>query len=74
MFAEMLTGQAIWPAKSDVDQLHHIRRTLGEPAVCVIHTGGTGGQLLFSVWGVRGRARVQVIPDGGGLDLERERF
>ena len=29
VFAEMLTGRAIWPAKSDVDQLHHIRRTLG---------------------------------------------
>ena len=29
VFAEMLTGQPIWPGKSDVDQLYHIRRTLG---------------------------------------------
>ena len=29
VIAEMLTGQAIWPGRSDVDQLYHIRRTLG---------------------------------------------
>jgi cyclin-dependent kinase-like len=29
VFAEMLTGQAIWPGRSDVDMLYHIRRTLG---------------------------------------------
>jgi cyclin-dependent kinase-like len=30
VFAEMLTGQAIWPGRSDVDMLYHIRRTLGD--------------------------------------------
>ncbi|XP_049857620.1 cyclin-dependent kinase-like 4 [Schistocerca gregaria] len=30
VFAEMLQGQALWPGKSDVDQLYLIRKTLGE--------------------------------------------
>ncbi|XP_041353005.1 cyclin-dependent kinase-like 1 [Gigantopelta aegis] len=30
VFAELLTGQALWPGISDVDQLYHIRRTLGD--------------------------------------------
>ena len=29
VFAECLTGQALWPGKSDVDQLYLIRKTLG---------------------------------------------
>ncbi|KAL3872658.1 hypothetical protein ACJMK2_035873 [Sinanodonta woodiana] len=29
VFAELLTGQALWPGKSDVDQLYLIRKTLG---------------------------------------------
>ena len=29
VFAELLTGQALWPGRSDVDQLYLIRRTLG---------------------------------------------
>jgi len=30
VFAELLTGQALWPGKSDVDQLYLIQRTLGD--------------------------------------------
>ncbi|XP_014667819.1 PREDICTED: cyclin-dependent kinase-like 1 isoform X2 [Priapulus caudatus] len=30
VFAELLTGQPLWPGKSDVDQLYLIRKTLGE--------------------------------------------
>ncbi|CAG5127436.1 unnamed protein product, partial [Candidula unifasciata] len=30
VFAELLTGQAIWPGRSDVDQLYLIRKTLGD--------------------------------------------
>ena len=30
VFAELITGQALWPGRSDVDQLYLIRRTLGE--------------------------------------------
>lgn len=30
VFVELLTGQAIWPGRSDVDQLYLIRKTLGE--------------------------------------------
>ncbi|XP_067005069.1 cyclin-dependent kinase-like 4 [Anabrus simplex] len=30
VFAEMIQGQALWPGKSDVDQLYLIRRTLGD--------------------------------------------
>lgn len=30
VFAELLTGQAIWPGRSDVDQLYLIRKTLGK--------------------------------------------
>ena len=30
VFAELITGQPLWPGRSDVDQLYHIRRTLGE--------------------------------------------
>lgn len=29
VFAELLSGQALWPGKSDVDQLYLIQRTLG---------------------------------------------
>lgn len=29
VFAELLTGQPLWPGKSDVDQLYLIIRTLG---------------------------------------------
>eukprot|EP01136_Pigoraptor_vietnamica_P036101 Opistho-1_new@102195 len=29
VFAEMLTGQPLWPGKSDIDQLYHIISTLG---------------------------------------------
>lgn len=30
VFAELLTGVALWPGRSDVDQLYLIRKTLGE--------------------------------------------
>ncbi|XP_058799841.1 cyclin-dependent kinase-like 4 isoform X2 [Phymastichus coffea] len=30
VFAELVRGEALWPGKSDVDQLYLIRRTLGE--------------------------------------------
>lgn len=30
MFAELIRGEALWPGKSDVDQLYLIRRTLGD--------------------------------------------
>lgn len=30
VFAELTTGQAIWPGRSDVDQLYLIRKTLGD--------------------------------------------
>ncbi|XP_025105426.1 cyclin-dependent kinase-like 1 isoform X3 [Pomacea canaliculata] len=30
VFAEVLTGQALWPGRSDVDQLYLIRKTLGD--------------------------------------------
>lgn len=30
LFAELLRGTALWPGRSDVDQLYMIRRTLGD--------------------------------------------
>lgn len=33
VFAELLTGQPLWPGKSDVDQLYLIIRTLGRSCV-----------------------------------------
>lgn len=30
VFAELIRGEALWPGKSDVDQLYLIRRTLGD--------------------------------------------
>jgi serine/threonine protein kinase len=30
VFAEMITGEALWPGRSDVDQLYLIRRTMGK--------------------------------------------
>ncbi|CBX25209.1 cyclin-dependent kinase [Caenorhabditis elegans] len=30
VYAELLTGEALWPGRSDIDQLYHIRKTLGE--------------------------------------------
>ena len=29
VFAELISGQALWPGKSDVDQLYRIKKTLG---------------------------------------------
>ena len=30
VFAELLSGQALWPGRSDVDQLYLIQKTLGK--------------------------------------------
>lgn len=30
LFAELIRGAALWPGRSDVDQLYMIRRTLGD--------------------------------------------
>jgi len=30
VFAELIKGEAIWPGKSDVDQLYLIRKTMGD--------------------------------------------
>lgn len=30
VFAELIRGDALWPGRSDVDQLYLIRRTLGD--------------------------------------------
>ena len=30
VFAELIRGEALWPGKSDVDQLYLIRNTLGK--------------------------------------------
>lgn len=30
VFAELISGQPLWPGRSDVDQLYHIRKTLGK--------------------------------------------
>ncbi|OZC12115.1 kinase domain protein [Onchocerca flexuosa] len=30
VFAEMITGEALWPGRSDIDQLYLIRKTMGE--------------------------------------------
>lgn len=34
VFAELLSGEPLWPGKSDVDQLHLIRKTLGKWHFC----------------------------------------
>ena len=36
LFAELLTGQPLWPGKSDVDQLYQLRKTLGKENVDVL--------------------------------------
>ena len=33
VFAELISGQPLWPGRSDVDQLYLIRKTLGEHMV-----------------------------------------
>ncbi len=44
VFAELISGQALWPGKSDVDQLYLIRKTLGAwrwcACVCVWFAAG----------------------------------
>lgn len=32
VLAELITGEALWPGRSDIDQLYLIRKTLGERA------------------------------------------
>ena len=36
VFAELITGQALWPGRSDVDQLYLIRKTLGTTKLYLI--------------------------------------
>jgi cyclin-dependent kinase-like len=36
VFAELLTGQALWPGRSDVDQLYLIRKTLGQLLISIV--------------------------------------
>ena len=36
VFAELITGQALWPGRSDVDQLYLIRKTLGILTYCFV--------------------------------------
>lgn len=36
VFAELLTGQPLWPGKSDVDQLYLIIRTLGMNCILLL--------------------------------------
>ena len=33
VFAELISGQPLWPGRSDVDQLYLIRKTLGDHMV-----------------------------------------
>lgn len=40
VFGELLNGQPIWPGKSDVDQLYHIQRTLGNFFVLTLNHDG----------------------------------
>jgi len=35
LFAELLTGQPLWPGKSDVDQIYQLRKSLGKFIDCV---------------------------------------
>ena len=35
VFAELLSGQALWPGRSDVDQLYLIKRSLGMILCCL---------------------------------------
>ena len=35
VFAELLSGQALWPGRSDVDQLYLIKRSLGMRLSCL---------------------------------------
>ena len=53
LFAELLNGQALWPGKSDVDQLYLIQRNLGLFTVYIItvcvHKLATNVSILYSV-------------------------
>lgn len=35
VYAELMTGQPLWPGRSDVDQLYLIRKTLGKQLLCI---------------------------------------
>ena len=34
LFAELMTGQPLWPGKSDFDQIYQLRKTLGKYLFC----------------------------------------
>ena len=36
VFAELVRGEALWPGKSDVDQLFLIRKTLGKVLLSIL--------------------------------------
>ena len=41
VFAELITGQPLWPGKSDLDQLYLIRKTLGIDQTLIQRSQGT---------------------------------
>lgn len=48
VFAELIRGDALWPGKSDVDQLYLIRSTLGTLEAVKIQPAESG--LIFSLF------------------------
>jgi len=49
VYAELMTGQPLWPGRSDVDQLYLIRKTLGISSCLLIRQNFSLTFELFTV-------------------------
>ncbi len=63
LFAELCTGQPLFPGESDVDQLWHIVRALGALPHCFAHC--RGGRHGVSVRGMREPRNDERMPLDG---------
>ncbi len=50
VFAELLRGDALWPGKSDVDQLYLIRKTVGKIFGILLHTNSSEMQISHDTY------------------------
>lgn len=71
IFAEMVTGRALWPADSEVDELFRIFRTLGTPSEAVWPgvTSLPDWNDAFPQWPSKGLQKSVPTLDATGLDL-----
>lgn len=69
VFAELLSGNPLWPGRSDVDQLHLIRQTLGtkrerkEKVRIFLRLYTKGSKSLRPLWNLKSNLILEITND-----------